>query len=437
MTALSAPRLFTGTRWLSPAVIEVSDGVVTAVREGTDGTVLGGTVIPGMPNVHSHAFQRLLVGRTEETRGGDTFWSWRATMYRVAQALEPEMVHAAAMMLYVEMLENGTTSVGEFHYVHHDRNGAPYADVAEMAARVAEAATDAGIALTLLPVLYQTSDFDRAPLPEQRRFLCSTDAYLRLVERCAQLAPVGIAPHSLRAVPPSALAEILAAFPDGPVHIHVAEQEREVAGCIAARGARPVAWLLENADVDRRWCLIHATHLDDDEIRDIADSRAIVGLCPTTEANLGDGLLPLEAFLSAGGQFGIGSDSQVSVAPGEELRLLEVGQRLLRRTRNGSVPGHLGEALFARALAGGGAALGTGAGLEPGARADFVVLDDSDPRLVGHGTDTLLDALVFGTSRFPIREVRVGGKTVVKDGRHLARDRAEALYSRVVKELFS
>jgi formimidoylglutamate deiminase len=437
MTALSAPRLFTGTRWLSPAVIEVADGLVTAVREGSDGTALGGTVIPGMPNVHSHAFQRLLVGRTEETRGGDTFWSWRETMYRVAQALEPEMVHAAALMLYVEMLENGTTSVGEFHYVHHDRSGAPYADVGEMAARVTEAATDAGVALTLLPVLYQTSDFDRAPLAEQRRFLCTTDAYLRLVERCSQLARVGIAPHSLRAVPPAALAEILEAFPAGPVHIHVAEQEREVTGCIAARGARPVAWLLEHADVDERWCLVHATHLDDDEVRGIADSRAIVGLCPTTEANLGDGLFPLEPFLSVGGQFGIGSDSQVSVGPGEELRLLEVGQRLLRRTRNGSVPGHLGEALFARALAGGGAALGISTGLEAGARADFVVLDDSDPRIVGHGTDTVLDALVFGAARFPIREVWVGGRAVVKAGRHLARDRAEALYSRVVKELFA
>jgi formimidoylglutamate deiminase len=418
-------------------VIEIDNGVVTAVREGTDGEALGGTVIPGMPNVHSHAFQRLLVGRTEETRGSDTFWSWRETMYRVAQALEPEMVHAAALMLYVEMLENGTTSVGEFHYVHHDRSGVPYADVGEMAARVVEAATDAEIALTLLPVLYQTSDFDRAPLPEQRRFLCSTDAYLRLVERCAQLARVGIAPHSLRAVPPDALAHVLESFPSGPVHIHVAEQEREVAGCLAARGARPVAWLLEHADVDDRWCLVHATHLDDAEVRAIADSGSVVGLCPTTEANLGDGLFPLAAFLSAGGRFGIGSDSQVSVAPGEELRLLEVGQRLLRRTRNGSVPGHLGEALFARALAGGGQALGIGTGLEPGARADFVVLDDSNPRLLGHGTDTLLDALVFGASRFPVREVRVGGRTVVKDGRHIARDRAEALYSRVVKELFA
>jgi formimidoylglutamate deiminase len=431
MTALHAPRLFTGKRWLSPAVIEIENGVVARVREGTDGEALGGTVIPGMPNVHSHAFQRLLVGRT------DTFWSWRDAMYRVAQALEPGMVHAAAFLLYVEMLENGTTSVGEFHYVHHDRSGTPYADVGEMAVRVAEAAADAGIALTLLPVLYQTSDFDRDPVPEQRRFLCSTDAYVRLVERCAQLARVGIAPHSLRAVPPQALADVLAAFPDGPVHIHVAEQEREVAGCLAARGARPVAWLLEHADVGERWCLVHATHLDDGEVGGIGASGAVVGLCPTTEADLGDGLFPLGAFLSASGRFGIGSDSQVSVAPGEELRLLEVGQRLLRRTRNGSVPGHLGEALFARALSGGGQALGIATGLEPGARADFVVLDDSDPRIVGHGTATLLDALVFGSSRFPIREVRVAGRTVVKDGRHVARDRAQALYAGVVKELFS
>jgi formimidoylglutamate deiminase len=437
VTALAAPRLFTGSRWVAPAVIEIEGGVVTAVREGTDGEALGGTVIPGMPNVHSHAFQRLLVGRTEETRGSDTFWSWRDAMYRVAQALEPDMVHAAAFLLYVEMLENGTTSLGEFHYLHHDRSGSPYADVGEMAARVVEAATDAGIELTLLPVLYQTSDFDRTALPEQRRFLCSTESYLRLVERCAALARVGIAPHSLRAVPPQALADVLAAFPEGPVHIHVAEQEREVAGCIAARGARPVAWLLEHAEVDERWCLVHATHLDDDEVAGIAASGAIAGLCPTTEADLGDGLFPLGSFLSAGGRFGIGSDSQVSVAPGEELRLLEVGQRLLRRTRNGSVQGHLGAELFARALSGGGQALGIRAGLEPGTRADFVVLDDSHPRIVGHGTATLLDALVFGTSRFPIREVRVAGRTVVRDGRHVARDRAEALYSRVVKELFA
>jgi formimidoylglutamate deiminase len=436
MTALAAPRLFTGTRWLAPAVLEIEDGVVTAVREGTDGEPLGGTVIPGMPNVHSHAFQRLLVGRTEETRGADTFWSWREAMYRVAGALEPEMVHAAAFLLYVEMLENGTTSVGEFHYLHHDRSGAPYDDVGEMAARIVEAAADSEIGLTLLPVLYQTSDFDRAPLPEQHRFLCSTDVYLRLVARCAEMARVGIAPHSLRAVPPAALEEVLAATSSGPVHIHVAEQEREVASCLAARGARPVAWLLEHAAVDERWCLVHATHLDDGEVQGIAASGATVGLCPTTEADLGDGLFPLAPFLSAGGRFGIGSDSQVSVAPGEELRLLEVGQRLLHRTRNGSVQGHLGEALFSRALSGGGQALGIAAGLEVGASADFVVLDDRDTRLVGHGTDTLLDALVFGTSRFPLREVWVRGNAVVKDGRHLARDRAEALYARVVKQVF-
>jgi formimidoylglutamate deiminase len=435
--ALTAPRLFTGTRWIAPAVIEIENGIVTALREGSDGDPLGGTVIPGMPNVHSHAFQRLLVGRTEATRGADTFWSWRETMYRVAQALDPAMVHAAAFLLYVEMLENGTTSVGEFHYLHHDRSGAPYADVGEMAAHIAGAATDAGIGLTLLPVLYQTSDFDRAPLPEQRRFLCDTDTYLRLVSRCAELARVGIAPHSLRAVPPAALADVLAAFPHGPVHIHVAEQEREVESSLAARGARPVTWLLDHAAVDERWCLVHATHLDDTEVRGIAASRATVGLCPTTEADLGDGLFPLSAFLSDGGAFGIGSDSQVSVAPGEELRLLEVGQRLLRRTRNGSVQGHLGEALFSRAITGGAQALGIRGGLEVGAPADFVVLDDGDPRLVGHGTDTLLDALVFGTSRFPIREVRVGGRTVVKDGRHVARDRARTLYRQTVEELFS
>jgi formimidoylglutamate deiminase len=347
------------------------------------------------------------------------------------------MVHAAALLLYVEMLENGTTAVGEFHYLHHDRSGAPYADVGEMAARVVEAATDAGIGLTLLPVLYQTSDFDRDPLPEQRRFLCATDTYLRLVDRCGELARVGIAPHSLRAVPPDALAAALAAFPRGPVHIHVAEQEREVEGCLRVRGARPVAWLLENATVDERWCLVHATHLDDAEVGGIAESRATVGLCPTTEADLGDGLFPLAAFLSAGGGFGIGSDSQVSVAPGEELRLLEVGQRLLRRTRNGSVQGHLGEALFGRALQGGARALGIRGGLEVGAPADFVVLDDSDPRLVGHGTDTLLDALVFGCSRFPIREVRVGGRAVVKDGRHVARGRAQALYEKTLRAVFA
>jgi formimidoylglutamate deiminase len=330
-----------------------------------------------MPNVHSHAFQRLLVGRTEETRGGDTFWSWRETMYRVAQALEPEMVHAAALMLYVEMLENGTTSVGEFHYVHHDASGAPYADVGEMAARVAEAATDAGIALTLLPVLYQTSDFDPRPLPEQRRFLCSTDAYLRLVERCAQLARVGIAPHSPARGAARGARRHLDAFPAGRC-TSTSPSRSARSRDASPRGARPVAWLLEHADVDERWCLVHATHLDDARSRRIADSRAIVGSVRPRRRTSATGSFRSRAFLAAGGRFGIGSDSQVSVAPGEELRLLEVGQRLAAVGRatdrfRGTSARRCSRARWRRRTALGSARIGARA------RADFVVLDDSDP----------------------------------------------------------
>ncbi|HZV38942.1 MAG TPA: formimidoylglutamate deiminase, partial [Pseudoxanthomonas sp.] len=297
--------------------------------------------LPGVANLHSHAFQRAMAGLAErQTNPEDSFWTWRETMYRFAARMTPESNYAVARQLYAEMLEAGYTTVCEFHYVHHRPDGAPYADPAAMSLALAAAARDTGIRLTLLPVLYMAGGFDGRALGErQRRFGHDVANYLRLFEslhaRQDGLLRVGCALHSLRAVPGTAMREVLAALPaDAPVHIHIAEQIGEVQDCLAIRGARPVEWLLANAQVGPRWTLVHATHLTDAEVAGIAGSGATVAICPTTEANLGDGLFPLRDYLDAGGRWGIGSDSHVSVSPVEELRWLEYGQRLATRHRN-------------------------------------------------------------------------------------------------------
>jgi formimidoylglutamate deiminase len=431
--------------WARDVVLTTDGGRFVAVEPGADAagaTRAPGPVLPGLANLHSHAFQRAMAGLTEIASGEDDFWSWRERMYAFLARLTPEAMQAVARQLYVEMLEAGYTGVAEFHYVHHQPDGRPYADRAETSRRLIAAAAETGIAITHLPVLYAASDFGgKAPNPGQRRFLSDAEGLLEVVEalRLAHAADplvrIGIAPHSLRAVPPAMLDDLLRGFgaidPEGPVHIHIAEQLREVEACRAWSGARPVEWLLGHAAVDRRWCLVHATHLAAEERRTLAASGAVAGLCPSTEANLGDGLFPLVDYLAEAGRFGIGSDSHVTIDAAEELRLLEYGQRLTRRRRAVSVAEgrpSIGTGLLLAAAAGGAQALGQPTGrLAAGARADLVILGAAHPTLAGRTGDTIADSFVFAAGReTPVREVWVAGRRVVADGRHPGREAARA-----------
>ncbi|MDT8758862.1 formimidoylglutamate deiminase [Sphingomonas psychrotolerans] len=403
--------------------------------------------VPGIANLHSHAFQRGMAGMAER-RGpeADSFWTWRDLMYRFANAIGPDELEAIAALAFVEMLETGFVRTGEFHYVHHDRDGTPFANPAEMGARLAAAARETGIALTLLPVLYMTAGFGGVPpKPEQRRFVHDPDSYVRLIEASREAvtvledARIGVAPHSLRAVTPDGLRAALAIGAGGPVHIHVAEQTGEVEDCLRHSGRRPVEWLLANAPVDAHWCLVHATHVTAAELSAIVRSRAVVGLCPITEANLGDGIFPAAELFAAGGGFGIGSDSNVLIDLAQELRSLEYSQRLRHRARNllsnAACPSS-GRALFDAARRGGGQALGVeGASLAPGARADFVTFDSAHPTLAGRSGDALLDAFVFADSRDMIDGVWCGGRQWVRNGRHVAREAVVRRYSRALAGL--
>jgi len=397
--------------------------------------------LPGLPNVHSHAFQRAMAGLTEGpvAAGRDDFWSWRELMYALVAVLTPEDIEAIAAMAFAEMLEAGFTRVGEFHYLHHDTNGAPYADPAQMARAVAAAAGETGIALTLLPVFYAHSGFGgMPPLAEQRRFVSDLEGFARLLEGAraavADLADgvVGVAPHSLRAVTPGELQSLSELAPAGPIHIHIAEQIPEVEACLAWSGTRPVRWLMDHAPVDERWCLIHATHVKSDELAAISSARAVVGLCPITEANLGDGLFPAGDFLETGGRWGIGSDSNVRIDAAEELRLLEYGQRLFGVRRNVlSSEGHsTGRTLFEQAFRGGTQALGADpSGLTVGAPADIVALAVDGPA----ERDGVLDHWIF--ARGSVQTVWRGGRKVVEQGRHVSRDAIAARYRRVMERL--
>jgi len=404
-----------------------------------------GPVIAGMPNVHSHAFQRAMAGLTEyRASATDTFWSWRDLMYRFAARIGPESLAAVARWVYIEMLKAGYTSVCEFHYVHHSSDGTPYANRAEMAQQVVDAAGQAGIGITMLPVLYQYNGFNRsAPREDQRRFLNTPEALLELLDTLCRARPengarrYGVAPHSLRAVSGESLSALLegldARFDRAPVHIHVAEQIAEVEACLAATRQRPVEWLLERFAVDDRWCLVHATHVDANECTRLAGSGAVAGLCLTTEANLGDGVFPTRDYLDAGGRIGLGSDSHIAVDWRSELRLLEYGQRLCRRQRNvlaSPTQSRPAERLFDASLEGGARASGRAIGaLAPGHRADWLVLDPDHPGIAGQDRDTWLSSAVFcehgGT---PIRDVFVGGRQVVEARRHVDEEEAFAQY---------
>src|SRR5262245_26678295 len=374
------------TGWARDVQVALADGIITQVSAGT---APGATderhklAVPGMASLHSHAFQRGMAGLAE-TRGNvaDTFWTWRETMYRFALAMTPEEAEAVATLLYVEMLEQGFTRVGEFHYLHHDRDGRPYGNLAEMAERIVAAAAATGIGLTLLPTFYAHGSFGgAAPHDGQRRFICSVDLFAKLMAAAREAARalpgtnLGIAPHSLRAVAPEELLHIVPLAEGGPVHIHAAEQVREVEDCVAWSGRRPVQWLLDHAEVDDRWQLVHATHMTADETSRLAASGAVAGLCPITAANLGDGGVPAEAYLAAGGAMGIGTDSNVMIDAAEELRLMEYAQRLTYRRRNvlaSSGRPSVGGTLFGKAVQGGARALGVEGGLAVGAPADLV-----------------------------------------------------------------
>ncbi len=450
MTTLFAKQALLRCGWADSVRLEIVDGRVGSLTKdavAAAGDERHAVLIPGMPNLHSHAFQRGMAGLAE-VRGNtaDSFWSWREVMYRFALSMSPEQAEAIAAQLYVEMLEAGFTRVGEFHYLHHDRDGRPYANVAEMAERIAAAARTTGIGLTLLPVFYAHSNFGGAtPNEGQRRFVNDLNRFGILVEKCRESVRVlnqgvvGIAPHSLRAATPQELVELEKLAGAGPVHIHIAEQVKEVEDCIAWAGRRPVEWLLANAPVDRRWCLIHATHMTDEETIGMARAGAVAGLCPVTEANLGDGTFSTPLFREHGGRFGIGSDSNVLIGVADELRQLEYSQRLAHRARNviAAPGGSTGRALFDAALSGGTQALGAPpVAIEAGSAADLVSLDLSWPGLETTAHDGVLDAWIFA-GRVKPKDVWVAGRKVVADGRHTAREAVARRFREAMTELAS
>ncbi|XVO87834.1 formimidoylglutamate deiminase [Pseudomonas palleroniana] len=454
MSAFFAERALLPNGWANDVRLEVgADGLLTKVEVNASADAaerLRGPVLAGMPNLHSHAFQRAMAGLAEVAGNpNDSFWTWRDLMYRMVGKINPDQLHVIARQLYIEMLKAGYTSVAEFHYVHHDASGQPYADRTELSRQISQAAASSGIGLTLLPVLYTHAGFGgQAPNDGQRRFINSTENYLDLQARLKPILAtqpaqaLGLCFHSLRAVTPQQISAVLAASDKTcPVHIHIAEQQKEVDDCLAWSGKRPLQWLYDNVEVDERWCLVHATHADADEVKRMAQSRAIAGLCLTTEANLGDGIFPAVDFLAQGGRMGIGSDSHVSLSVVEELRWLEYGQRLRDQRRNRlyrSDQPMVGRTLFDAALDGGTQALGQPIGrLEVGKRADWIVLDGSDPYLATAVDDGILNRWLFAGGDRQVRDVLVNGKWVVRDGHHAGEEESSRAFTQVLKDLLS
>jgi formimidoylglutamate deiminase len=443
--------------WCAGVRVSINDsGIISNVQPGADvaeATVVHGLAMPGFPNAHSHAFQRAMAGLSEvATSPSDTFWTWRKVMYEYAGAITPEDQEVIARQLYTEMLKAGYTSVAEFHYLHNQQDGNCYGNPSEMSDAIVNAAQHTGIGLTHLPVLYMSSDFGNTPLKkEQSRFANTVESYQHLLNglsirlNTSKNIRLGIALHSLRAVPPEAITEALTFLhqmdSSAPVHIHIAEQMLEVEASIRSYGKRPVEWLLEQYDVDERWCLVHATHLSNEEITGIADSGATVCLCTTTEANLGDGLFPIVPYLQQGGQFAIGSDSNTSISPIEELRWLEYGQRLIHQRRNviaDETTPHTAKYLIDQALQGGARALGRATGkLDIGQLADIIVLDENTPQLFGKEENYRLDALVFNGNNNLVRDVLVAGEWVIKDYRHINESAITDAFLATIKRLQS
>ncbi|KFX19362.1 formimidoylglutamate deiminase [Pectobacterium betavasculorum] len=439
--------------WANNVKITLSaEGTITSLESDSirdeSSIQLDGFLVPGMPNLHSHAFQRAMAGLSEVMGNpADSFWTWRDLMYRLVGKITPEQLEVIASYLYIEMLKAGYTSVAEFHYLHHDKNGQPYAQSAELALRISQAANTAGIGLTLLPVLYSYSSFGGQPASsKQHRFINDTDRYLGLYDRISsQLANnpmqrTGLCFHSLRAVTPDQMRTVLDCHPQKqPIHIHIAEQQKEVNDCIAWSGLRPVEWLYHHMPVDEHWCLIHATHITAEETRLIAASGAVAGLCLTTEANLGDGIFPGQEYVSQQGNWGIGSDSHISVSVSEDLRWFEYGQRLNKRRRNllhqPDEP-YIGNVLYSGALRGGRMALGQPVGqLAVGERADMLVLDSRDPFLATANDRERLNRWIFACSTNPIKDVMVGGRWVITDKHHEKDDDVRPLFIKVMESI--
>jgi len=448
MIRLFASKALLPDGWNDDVRLRIDHGRIQSIEVAAKPSVedtLAGCVIPGLCNAHSHAFQRALAGHTEQRSpaGHDSFWTWRKRMYELAGQIDAAALTAIARQVYCEMLSSGYTSVAEFHYLHRDPQNPDKQDA--MLQAIVHAASDSGIRLTYVPVLYERAGFhDPEPDVDQRNFAMTLDAFLAHYKRAADSKSesfgIGIGVHSLRAVSRESLAAIAQAAHDhnAPMHLHIAEQQREVDQCMSAYGRRPVRWLLENFEVAEGWCLVHATHMDFEETAALAQSGAVVVLCPSTEANLGDGLFPLHDFLQEGGRIAIGSDSHISINPFEELRWLEYGQRLATRSRNvvSLRDSHVGRELFSRALEGGARALGQETvGLAKGAPADLVVLSDDDPMLSGHNDESRLDALVFSGYPLPVERVMVNGDWRVIDATHVDRNRARAEYAATMQTL--
>jgi len=440
------------TGWASNVRVTHADGRITDIApnqtpDAHDTCV--DTLLPALANLHSHSFQRAMAGMTEYRMAGkDSFWTWRDLMYRFTANLTPEHIEAIAAFVFLEMQEAGYASVGEFHYLHHQAGGTPYADLGELSGRIAAAAATTGIGLTHLPVLYTYGGAGQAPLQDgQARFGNSVDRFNDLVAKARDVVAhlpadcrVGIAPHSLRATSPDDLKAVLAAHTAGPVHIHIAEQPKEVADISAWLGARPVDWLLANAEVTTNWSLIHATHMTADETLKMAKSGAVAGLCPVTEANLGDGPFNGPSYLEAGGAFGVGSDSNVLISLTEELRTLEYSQRLRDVARNVMVVGEgsVGDTIYTGAAKGGAQALGRGAGeIAVGELADIVAIDSAAPSMCALRQDQILDGLVFAAKDDVVTDVWSAGRHAVQSGRHVKRDDIVAAYKLAMQSLMA
>ena len=436
MTTLRFQQALLPDGWSDDVAVEISDnGDIAAVhRASSDGEFRPGCLLPGIANLHSHAHQRAMAGLAERAgESDDSFWTWRKTMYRFLDTIEPEHLEAIAAQLYLEMLKAGYTRVAEFQYLHHQSNGQRYDDMAEMSLRTLAAANEVGLGITNLPVHYQFGGFGgQPPTDQQRRFANDPAHLLQIIDRLMSAGGdnpnvvTGIAAHSLRAVTKEAFTEVLGEMTRGdlgPVHIHIAEQTKEVDDCVAWSGVRPVEYLYNHFAVNEHWCLIHATHMTEAETTQVADSRAVVGLCPTTEGNLGDGFFNAVEYMRQKGHFGIGSDSHISISPSEELRWYEYGQRLLHRGRNqlsGGYSRSTGRNLFEGAVAGGAQACGHRSGkIAAGYRADFLVLDLDHPLLCERSGDEIIDSWLFSGNQNTVRDVYVGGKHVIREGRHL------------------
>ncbi|MEI6896683.1 MAG: formimidoylglutamate deiminase [Psychromonas sp.] len=438
--------------WAQNVRIEVLDGTINSIikdAQSDDAICLIGPILPTMANLHSHAFQRAMAGLAEVSLDpNDSFWSWRELMYKMVQKVTPDDLRIIATQLYIDMLKAGYSQVAEFHYLHHQQNGQAYSQPNEMAMQLLQAANTAGIGLTLLPVLYSHSGFaGQAPNEGQKRFINNTEQYLNLHHSCEKMLAdhrlhrLGICFHSLRAVTQKQIEEVLTAtLVPMPIHIHIAEQKKEVQDCLTWSGQRPVQWLNNQIGIDSRWCLIHATHLNHDEILAIARSKAVVGLCPTTEANLGDGIFPAVDFIQAQGRWGIGSDSHVSLSVVEELRTLEYSQRLRDQQRNrlyNKQQNHIGDFLFQQARLGGEQASQVKLGLEVGHRADFMVLDHQHPFIAASNSEDIINRWLFASNENLIRHVYIAGEPIITDFKHVQEEQVRGEFTTLLKRLFA